>query len=111
MTTVTESDLKELKDLIIAFREEANSRFTAIDNRFTGLESTQQTLQLEMVEIKTKLRTLEPSIQKLPDLAEKVGELKNWKQIGLVFVTAVISSIFSGMIGGVIGWLIRSGKA
>ena len=102
MTTVTESDLKELKDLIIAFREETN-------NRFTQLEKGQETLKLEMVEVKTKLNTLEPSIQKLPDLAEKVGELKNWKQIGLVFVTAVISSIFSGTIGGVIGWLIKNG--
>jgi hypothetical protein len=51
-----------------------------------------------------------PSINKIADLAEKVGELKNWKQIGLVFLTAVVSSIFSGTIGGVIGWLIRGGK-
>ncbi len=118
MTTVTESDIKELKDLIIAFREEANSRFTR-------LEEGQQTLQLEIVEVKQDINAIDkrlavietrfdewrPSIQKIPDLAEKVGELKNWKQIGLVFVTAVISSIFSGTIGGVIGWLIRSGKA
>ena len=103
MTAITEADLKELKDLIIAFREESN-------NRFTRLEQGQDALKLEMVEVKTKLNTLEPSIQKLPDLAEKVGELKNWKQIGLVFVTAVISSIFSGTIGGVIGWLIRSNR-
>jgi hypothetical protein len=97
MTTVTESDIKELKDLIIAFREDADNRFTAIENRLTVIE--------------TRLDEWRPSISKIPDLAEKVGELKNWKQIGLVFVTAVISSIFSGTIGGVIGWLIRSGKA
>ena len=48
--------------------------------------------------------------QKIPDLAEKVGELKNWKQIGLVFITAAISSIFTGTIGGVIGWLIRGSR-
>lgn len=97
MTTVTESDIKELKDLIIAFREDANNRFTAIENRLTVIEA--------------RLDEWRPSISKIPDLAEKVGELKNWKQIGLVFVTAVVSSIFSGTIGGVIGWLIRSGKA
>lgn len=96
MTTVTESDIKELKDLIIASREEANNRFTAIDNRLTVIE--------------TRLDEWKPAIAKIPDLAEKVGELKNWKQIGLVFVTAVVSSLFSGTIGGVIGWLIRSGK-
>lgn len=97
MTTVTESDIKELKDLIIAFREDSNNRFAAIDNRLTVIE--------------TRLDEWRPSIAKIPDLAEKVGELKNWKQIGLFFVTAFISSIFSGTIGGVIGWLLRSGKA
>ncbi len=131
MTTVTESDIKELKDLIIAFREDANNRFArleadnlevkenliGIDKRLTVIETRLEEwrpsiakipdLADKMIEVKTKLSTLEPSIQKLPDLAEKVGELKNWKQIGLVFVTAVVSSIFSGTIGGVIGWLIR----
>lgn len=97
MTTVTESDIKELKDLIIAFREDTNNRFTALDNR--------------LIVIETRLDEWRPSIAKIPDLAEKVGELKNWKQIGLFFVTAFISSIFSGTIGGVIGWLLRSGKA
>jgi hypothetical protein len=103
MTTATESDIKELKDLIVAFREDSNQRFTAIDNRFTGIEN-------RLTVIETRLDEWRPSMQKIPDLAEKVGELKNWKQIGLVFVTAVISSIFSGAIGGVVGWLIRSGK-
>lgn len=100
MTAITENDLKRLEDLI-------NARFDSLENRIKVIESGQQTLHVEMTEVRTKLSTLEPSIQKIPDLAEKVGELKNWKQIGLVFVTAVISSIFSGTIGGVIGWLIK----
>jgi hypothetical protein len=49
-------------------------------------------------------------ILKIPDLSEKVGELKNWKQVGVVVITALISSVLSGSIGGVIGWLIRSAK-
>lgn len=104
MTTVTESDIKELKDLIIAFREDTNNRFTAIETRLAVIEN-------RLTVIETRLDEWRPSISKISDLAEKVEELKNWKQIGLVFVTAVISSIFSGTIGGVIGWLIRSGKA
>jgi hypothetical protein len=39
-----------------------------------------------------------------------VGELKNWKQIGLIIATAMVSSIFSGTIGGTIGWLIKGSK-
>ena len=46
------------------------------------------------------LQTQQVYFQKVPDLVEKVGELKNWKQVGLIIVTAMISSIMSGMIGG-----------
>jgi hypothetical protein len=36
------------------------------------------------------------------DLAEKLGELKNWKQIAVSIITAVVS--------GVIGWFVRGGS-
>lgn len=94
MSTVTESDIKELKDLI-------NSQFDEVKNRLSSLEIGQ-------AEMRGKLASMETSTGKIPDLAEKLGELKNWKQIGVVVITAFISSIFSGLIGGVIGWLIRS---
>jgi hypothetical protein len=97
MTAVTESDIQELKNLINSRFDEMKQDLNGIDKRLTVIEN--------------RLEDWKPSISKIPDLAEKVGELKNWKQIGLVFVTAVVSSIFSGTIGGVIGWLIRSGKA
>ena len=61
--------------------------------------------------IDKRLSNVETSIQKIPELAEKTGELKNWKQVGLVLITAAVSSIFSGTIGGVIGWLLRAGRA
>ena len=96
MSTVTESDIQELKELINNGFYEIKQELNQMDKRLTVIEN--------------RLEDWKPSMSKIPDLAEKVGELKNWKQIGLVFVTAVISSIFSGTIGGVIGWLIRSGK-
>ena len=39
---------------------------------------------------------MESSVQKIPDLLEKVGELKNWKQIGVIVITALISAVFTG---------------
>ena len=39
-----------------------------------------------------------------------MGELKNWKQVGLIIITAMVSSIMSGTIGGAIGWLIRGSR-
>lgn len=104
MTTVTESDIKELKDLITNLGE-------SLTNKMKSLEEGQKSLEIGQAKIEARLDEWKPSVNKIADLAEKVGELKNWKQIGLVFVTAAISSIFSGTIGGVIGWLIRSGKA
>jgi hypothetical protein len=98
------SDIKELKDLIGAFRDDVNRRFDEVKQELGAIDK-------RLTVIENRLEDWKPSMSKIPDLAEKVGELKNWKQIGLVFVTAVISSIFSGTIGGVIGWLIKSGKA
>lgn len=90
MSTVTESDMKELRDLISTFRDDVKQEFSGVDKRLTVIEN--------------RLEDWKPSISKIPDLAEKVGELQNRKQIGLVFVTAVVSSVFSGTIGGVY-WL------
>ena len=38
------------------------------------------------------------AIQKIPDLSEKFGELKNWRQIAFIIIAAVV------------GWFARSGK-
>jgi septal ring factor EnvC (AmiA/AmiB activator) len=56
----------------------------------------------EIATIKATLQAQQPFVQKIPDLAEKVGELKNWRQIVVIFVAASVS--------GVIGWLLRSGN-
>ena len=120
MTAATEKDLKRLEDLIIGI---ANGQ-KAIENRLITLEKGQKNLELGQSEIKGDIRTLDAKIEglsnrvkvienaavKTTDLAEKVGELKNWKQIGVVVITASLSSILSGVTGGVIGWLIRAAK-
>ena len=94
MTQVTESDIKEIKELIVALREDFNARMGA-------LESGQKQIETRLTVIETRLDTWKPSIDKIPDLAEKIGELKNWRQIAFVAITATI--------GGVIGWLVRGG--
>lgn len=110
MTTVTENDIKELKDLITAMREENRERFTSIENGQKALEIAQAVASEKLTSINERLDIMQSSVNKIPDLAEKVGELKNWKQAGVVIITAFISSILSSFIGGVIGWLIRSAK-
>jgi chromosome segregation ATPase len=127
MTAATEKDLKRLEDLIIGIangQKAIENRLTTLENRLTNLENGQKNLELGQSEIKGDIRTLDAKIEglsdrvkvienaagKTTDLAEKVGELKNWKQIGVVVITASISSILSGVTGGVIGWLIRAAK-
>jgi hypothetical protein len=88
MTQATDTDIRELKDLIIGLDKK-------IDVGFTKMEG-------ELKNIDTRLKLLEANAQKLPDLAEKVGELKNWKQIAIIFFTTVVS--------GTIGYFIRGGQ-
>ena len=53
-----------------------------IDNRLERIETTQSELKESIIKIETTSQIQQPYVQKIPDLAEKVGELKNWKQIG-----------------------------
>ncbi len=112
-STVSESDLKELKDII-------NSRFDEVDKRLTSIEKEQIEIKSEIKGqlgiIDARLKQLESSSQKIPDLAEKVEErtrailrrkgtrsyreLKNWRQIGL--------ALFGVLIGGIITYLIKN---
>ena len=52
--------------------------------------------------MKEQLATQQNAINKIPDLAEKVGELKNWRQIAIIIITSTASTVF--------GWFLRSGK-
>jgi hypothetical protein len=88
MATVTDSDLQELKDLISSLNSKIDvnqarteDKLNSIDNRISKLEGMLQAQQ--------------PYIQKIPDMAEKIGELKNWKQIALTIGGAVIGAIIT----------------
>ena len=48
--------------------------------------------------IDARLKNVETAVQKIPEITEKFGELKNWRQIALIIIAAII------------GWFARSGK-
>lgn len=118
MTTVTSNDIQELKDLLSAMREETRKQMISLreetreqidtlkeDNR-KQLETLREennkqfiNLHKEITEVKIITAKIEGTIQsqavltqKIPDLIEKVGELKNWKQIAIVAITAFTSA-------------------
>ncbi|MBR8827345.1 MAG: hypothetical protein DSM107014_05465 [Gomphosphaeria aponina SAG 52.96 = DSM 107014] len=106
MSPVTENELQELKDLIQElkteikselrdFKEEVNNKFNSVEKHLIDLEKSQ-------ARIDGRLEAQKSAIDKIPDLAEKVGELKNWRQIAIIFFTALIT--------GTLGWFLRSGK-
>lgn len=95
MAAVTENDLKRLEDLIIALRDENRTGIAALQKDTTEIKESLKGLD-------KRLSLVETSIQKIPDLAEKVGELKNWRQIVVIAVTALIS--------GAVTWVIRGGS-
>lgn len=95
MSTVTENDIKELKDLIISNHKAFEKGQADLKEQLTGIDK-------RLAIIETRLEDWKPAIDKIPDLAEKVGELKNWRQFVIITVTAAV--------GGVIGWVVRGGN-
>jgi hypothetical protein len=95
MTQVTDTDLKDIKTAIdnltnsfMGLREETRVGFARLEGKIDNID--------------TRLSILESTATKLPDLAEKVEELKNWKQIAIV--------IFTGSVSGAIAWFVRGSQ-
>lgn len=59
-------------------------------------------MKTDIAVIKSRLDGQQKAIDKIPDLAEKVGELKNWRQIAIIIITGTASTVF--------GWFLRSGR-
>jgi chromosome segregation ATPase len=96
MTTVTENDLRELKDLI-------NSRFDQLEKGQIEIKADVKALSEKVDNMDKRLAIVEasledwkPSIAKTADLAEKVGELKNWRSIAFL------------ILGAIAGWIARN---
>jgi regulator of replication initiation timing len=95
MSAVTDADLKEIKDLIAAL----SGQMTTIQKEIGDLKVNVgkiEDLRISVGKIEATLQTQQSSFQKIPDLAEKVGELKNWRQIAL--------TLGGALVGGAITW-------
>ncbi len=88
MSTIPNTEIKELKDLI--------------NSRFDKLEEKVQSMEVRLATIEGRLEEWKTPIGKITDLAEKVGELKNWRQIALIVISTVAA--------GTLGWFLRGGR-
>ena len=106
MTTTSNTEIQQLKDFI-------GDRFNQLDKK---IDSVKSELKQEITEVKSelkqeiadirgdiktieaRLKNVETAVQKIPDITEKFGELKNWRQIAFIIIAAVV------------GWFARSGR-
>jgi len=54
-------------------------------------------VKIAVAKVDASLSEWRPSIQKIPDLAEKIGESKNWRQFVIIAITAIVT------------WLVKEG--
>jgi hypothetical protein len=109
MTQATDTDIRDIKTLIdnltkvtesIARSTEANTKAIAdltleMRTGFTSINGKFDTVNARLTNVETNTKVVF-------DLTEKVGELKNWKQIAIV--------VFTSSVSGAIAWYIRSGN-
>ena len=92
----------KLDERINKLDEKLDHNTNQLQNQINKLDDKIDKQSEEITTIKATLQTQQPLVQKIPDLTEKVGELKNWRQIVFVVATASVS--------GVIGWFLRGGN-
>ncbi len=112
MTQSTNNDIKYITDLLVELKsdiKETHKRFDKVDERLEKIKDDVSTIKTDLAIVQTKLeaqqKTLEAqqmSLNKIPELAEKVGELKNWRQIAIIIITGTASTVF--------GWFLKSGR-
>jgi predicted nuclease with TOPRIM domain len=80
MTQSTEQEIIKKLDRLSSNVDDVKSTLTNIDKRLAVLEG--------------RFEFQQKAIDKIPDLAEKVGELKNWRQIAIIIITGTASTVF-----------------
>ena len=73
-----------------------------IINKLNKISDDINEVKTDLAVIKSRLDGQQKAIDKIPDLAEKVGELKNWRQIAIIIITGTASTVF--------GWFLKSGR-
>jgi archaellum component FlaC len=106
MTTTSNTDIQQLqafiKDGFNELDKKIDNKFNEldkrIDNKFNELDKRIIKIESSLEGIDKRMSNLESSAQKIPEITEKFGELKNWRQIAFI------------VIADVLGWFARSGK-
>ncbi len=74
---------------------------TIID-KLDGISQDISKIKTDIAVISSRLDSQQKAVDKIPDLAEKVGELKNWRQIAIIIITGTASNV--------LGWVLKDGR-
>ena len=132
MTTGSNTDIQQLKEFIKdgfdRVDRKIDDKFNQLDRKIDTVKSelkqeiseVKSELKQEMSEIKGDIRTIEArqknvetAIQKIPEITEKFGELKNWRRCLEASQSKALetSKMFAFIIiAAVAGWFAKTGK-
>jgi len=103
------SELFEIKTFIRDRFDELKSDIAAVKHEVDQIKTQTTDLDKKLAVIETKidstekrLSNVESSVTKIPEITEKFGELKNWRQTAFVIIAGVVSAF--------LGWIARGSK-
>ena len=82
--------------------QEIIKRLEKISENISEIKTDVAVIKANQQNMKEQLSMQQNAINKIPDLAEKVGELKNWRQIAIIIIAGTISSVFT--------WFLKGGR-
>jgi chromosome segregation ATPase len=82
--------------------QEIIKKLDTLSNNIEHIKTTLIDIDKRLAVLEGRFESQQKAIDKIPDLAEKVGELKNWRQIAIIIITGTASTVF--------GWFLRSGR-
>lgn len=117
MTTTNNTEIQELKQFISdrfnqldrkldetksELKQDLSNTKSELKQDISDLKGNLKALHVEVKGLEKRLSNVEISANKIPEITEKFGELKNWRQTAFVIIAGVVSAF--------LGWLARGGK-
>jgi seryl-tRNA synthetase len=87
--------LKEIGDVKLELKGDINQ----LDLKTESIKGDIKALSEKVSGIDSRLANVETSVQKIPDLAEKVGEFKWWKQTVLILSSGTVGAFIAKFLG------------
>ncbi len=99
----TKAELKqEITETRAELKQDITETRAELKQDISNVKGEIKALQAEVKGIEKRLSNVENSVIKIPEITEKFGELKNWRQTALIIIAGVVSAF--------LGWIARAGR-